>query len=152
MNGFLDLKHPVGCCVFSFLWVFADFLNYMPNMVKNWKFCKKLNFLPYLAWNSKNQQRFAKNEKKQHLMRCFKSKKQFKINFYNFCQFLAHFEQKVAKNVFFVIFAKTVSLVKIWHYQCVPCEIPFLKMYTLKYFYEFVKKLCYKIKMSKRDV
>ena len=26
-----------------------------------------------------------------------------------FCQFLAHFEQKVAKNVFFVIFLKTLS-------------------------------------------
>ena len=25
---------------FSFLCVFADFLNYMPNMVKNWKFGK----------------------------------------------------------------------------------------------------------------
>ena len=50
-----------------------------------------------------------KNEKTQHLIRCFKSKKQFKVNFQNFCQFLAHFEQKVAKNVFFVIFSKTVS-------------------------------------------
>ena len=37
LNSFLDLKHPIRCCVFSFLWVFADFLNYMPNKVKNWK-------------------------------------------------------------------------------------------------------------------
>ena len=57
----------------------------------------------------KKSAKIRKNEKMQHLMRCFKSKKQFKINFYNFCQFLAHFEQKAAKNVFFVIFAKTVS-------------------------------------------
>ena len=50
-----------------------------------------------------------KNEKTQHLMGCFKSKKEFKINFWNFCLFLAYFEQKVAKKVFFVIFSKTVS-------------------------------------------
>ena len=49
-----------------------------------------------------------KNEKTQHLIRCFKSKKQFKINFQNFCLFLAYFEQKVAKNMFFVIFSKMV--------------------------------------------
>ena len=42
-------------------------------------------------------------------MGCFKSKKESKINFGNFCLFLAYFEQKVAKNVFFVIFSKTVS-------------------------------------------
>ena len=47
-----------------------------------------------------------KNEKTQHLMGCFKSKEEFKINF---CLFLAYFEQKVAKNMFFVIFKKTVS-------------------------------------------
>ena len=44
----------------------------------------------------------------QHVMGCFKSKKEFKINFWNFCQFLAYFEQKVAKNMFFVIFSKMV--------------------------------------------
>ena len=33
-----------------------------------------------------------------------------------------------------------------------PREIPFLKMYTYMYFLEFVKKLCYKIKMPKRNV
>ena len=85
-------------------------------------------------------------------MGCFKSKKEFKINFWNFCPFLAYFEQKVAKNVFFVTFLKNRVLVKIWHYQCVLHESPFLKMYTFMYFYEFVKKLCYKIKMPKRDV
>ena len=53
-------------------------------------------------------------------MRYFKSKKQFKINFY---KFLAHFEQKVAKNMFFVILQKLWVLVKIWHYQL--CSFPF---------------------------
>ena len=41
-----------------------------------------------------------KNEETQHLMECFKSKKEFKINFLNFCLFLAYFEQKVAKTCF----------------------------------------------------
>ena len=41
-------------------------------------------------------------------MGCFKSKKEFKIHFGNFCLFLAYFEQKVAKNMFFVIFSKLV--------------------------------------------
>ena len=41
-------------------------------------------------------------------MGCFKSQKEFKINFWNFCLFLAYFEQKVAKNMFFVIFSKMV--------------------------------------------
>ena len=27
----------IRCCIFSFLQFFADFLNYMPNKVKNWK-------------------------------------------------------------------------------------------------------------------
>ena len=42
-------------------------------------------------------------------MGCFKSKKEFRINFWTFCLFLAYFEQKVAKHMFFVIFSKTVS-------------------------------------------
>ena len=82
-------------------------------------------------------------------MRCFKSKKPFKIIFYSFCQFLAHFEQKVAKNVFFVIFAKTVSFGQ-------NLTLPMCSLWNSLsknvYFYEFVKKLCYKIKMSKRNV
>ena len=49
-----------------------------------------------------------KNEKSQHLMGCFKSKKEFKINFWIFFLFLAYFEQKVAKNIFFVFFSKMV--------------------------------------------
>ena len=47
-----------------------------------------------------------KNEKTRHLTRCFKSKKEFKINFWIFCLFLAYFEQKVVKNVFFCDFLK----------------------------------------------
>ena len=47
-----------------------------------------------------------KNEKMQHLMGCFKSKKEFKINFWNFCLFLAYFEQKVAKKRVFCDFLK----------------------------------------------
>ena len=39
-------------------------------------------------------------------MGCFKTKKEFKINFWNFCLFLAYFEQKVAKNMFFFYFLK----------------------------------------------
>ena len=39
-----------------------------------------------------------------------KSRKEFKINFWNFCLFLAYFEQKVAKNMFFVIFLKMAIL------------------------------------------
>ena len=41
-------------------------------------------------------------------MGCFKSKKEFKIHFLNFCLFLAYFEQNVAKNMFFVIFSQMV--------------------------------------------
>ena len=37
-------------------------------------------------------------------MGCFKSKKEFKINFRNFCLFLAYFEQKVAKKHVFCDF------------------------------------------------
>ena len=47
-----------------------------------------------------------KNEKMQHLMGCLKSKEEFKINFWNICLFLAYFEQKVAKNLFFCDFLK----------------------------------------------
>ena len=47
-------------------------------------------------------------------MRCFKSKKEFKINFWNFCLFLAYFEQKVAKKHVFCDFLKNGDfLVKI---------------------------------------
>ena len=93
------------------------------------KFGKKLNFLPHLAWNSKKSAKIRKNEKTQHLIRCLKSKKPFKINFQNFCQFLAYFEQKMAKNMFFVIFSKTefwskfdianVFLVKFPFWKCI---------------------------------
>ena len=72
-------------------------------------------------------------------MRCFKSKKEFKINCWNFGLFLAYFEQKRAKNVFFVIFSKTVSFGQNLTLPMCSSGIPFLKMYTFIYFYEFVK-------------
>ena len=101
LDSFLDLKHPIRCCVFSFLQFFADFLSFMPNKAKNSTFLPNFPiFWPYLACNSKNQQKLPKNEKTQHLMGCFKSKKEFKINFRNFCLFLAYFEQKVQKTCF----------------------------------------------------
>ena len=43
----------------------------------------------------------------------FKSKKEFKINFGNFVYFYLIFEQKVAKNMFLVIFSKMMIVVKI---------------------------------------
>ena len=49
-----------------------------------------------------------KNEKMQHLNGCFKSIKQFQSNFENFNFFVASFERKMAKNVYFVIFSKIV--------------------------------------------
>ena len=54
----------------------------------------------------KKSAKIHKNEKTQYLIRCFKYKKQVKINFKKFCLFLAYFEQKVAKNMFFCDFLK----------------------------------------------
>ena len=34
LKGFMDLKHLFGCCIFSFVGVFADFKNFMPNKAK----------------------------------------------------------------------------------------------------------------------
>ena len=48
----------------------------------------------------KKKKKKKKNMKTQLLIRCLKSKKQF-IFLKNLCQYLPHFEQKVAKNVFF---------------------------------------------------
>ena len=41
-------------------------------------------------------------------MGCFKTKKEFKINFFEFLSIFSLFKQKVAKNMFFVIFSKMV--------------------------------------------
>ena len=81
----------------------------MLNKVKNWKIWEKVEFFALFGMKLKKSAKNRKNKKTQHLMGCFKSKKEFKINFWIFCLFLAYFEQKVAKNVFFVIFSKTVS-------------------------------------------
>ena len=87
-------------------------------------------------------------------MGCFISPKGIQNQFLEFLFIfsLFKFEQKVAKNVFFVIFSKTVSFGQNLALPMCSCEIPFLKMYTFMYFYEFVKKLYYKIKMPKCDV
>ena len=74
-------------------------------------FTKFSNFWPYFACNSTNQQKLTKMRK--HLMGCFKSKKEFKINFWIFCLFLAYFEQKVPKNKFLWFSQKLWFLVKI---------------------------------------
>ena len=90
--------------------IFADFLSFMPNKAKNSTFYQIFQFLTLFGMRFKKSAKTPKNEKMQHLglMGCFKSKKEFQINFRNFCLFLAYFEQKVAKNMFFVIFSKMV--------------------------------------------
>ena len=90
----------------NFVNFFINFLNYLPNKVK--KFGKKLNILTYFEWNSNNQQKFAKKkkEKTQHLIRCFKSKKQFKINFLEFLSIFSPFWTKSGKKCVFYYFLK----------------------------------------------
>ena len=111
-----------------------------------------MNFLPYLAWNSKNKQKFAKMRKRNIQLDVFSPKSNSKLIFRIFVNFQLILNKKWQKTCFLCFSQKQWVLVKIWHYQCVPCEIPFLKMYTCMHFYEFVKKLCYKIKMPKRVV
>ena len=62
----------------------------------------KFEFFALFGMELKKSAKNCKNEKTQHLIRFFKSKKQSKIYFQNFCQFLAHFEQKVAKKPVFL--------------------------------------------------
>ena len=105
----MDLKHPNRCCVFSFLQFVADFLSFLPNKAKNSTFCQIFQFLTLFGMQFKKSAKTHKNEKMQHLMGCFKSKKEFKFNFWILCLFLAYFEQKnVAKNRFLMIFSKMV--------------------------------------------
>ena len=61
------------------------------------KFGKKLNFLPYLAWNSKNQQKFAKMRKRNIELDVLNQKSHSKVIF-----------RKSGKKRAFVILAKTV--------------------------------------------
>ena len=102
----------------------------------------------------KKSEKNRKNEKTQHLMGCFKSKKESKINFRNFCLFLAYFEQKVAKNVFF--FCDFLKNCEFWSKFGITIvflvKFPFWKCILFCNFYEFVRKLFYKIKMPKRDM
>ena len=86
-----------------FLWITCQIRS------KIVKFGKKLEFFALFGMKLKKSTKNRKNEKAQHLMGCFKPKKEFKINFWNLCLFLAYFEQKVAKNMFFVIFSKIMS-------------------------------------------
>ena len=44
-NCFIDLNHSFRCCVFSFLWIFADFLSFMPNKAKISLFYRIFKFL-----------------------------------------------------------------------------------------------------------
>ena len=53
----------------------------MPNKVKNGKIWGKVDFFALFDMELKNSAKILKNEKTQHLIRCFKSKKQFKVNF-----------------------------------------------------------------------
>ena len=89
---------------------FCEFLlifwNYMPNKVKNGKFGKKVEFFALFGMELKRSAKIRKSEKTQHSIRCFKSTQQFKINLKSFCKFLAHFEQIVAKTVFFLWFSQ----------------------------------------------
>ena len=82
-------------------------------MSKIGKIGKKVEFFALFGMELKKQAKNHKTEKTQHLIRCFKSKKQFKINFQNFCQFSAHFEQKVAKNMFFCDFLKNCEFLSL---------------------------------------
>ena len=54
----------------------------------------------------KKLEKKRKNEKTQHLIRCLSPKSNSKLIFRIFCLFLAYFEQKVAKNMFFCDFLK----------------------------------------------
>ena len=92
----------------SFLRFFADCLSFMPNKAKNSTFLPNFQIFN-LIWHvihkiCKNSQKWE-NATSNGIL---KSKKEFKINFGNFCLFFAYFEQKVAKNMFFVIFSKMV--------------------------------------------
>ena len=64
--------------------IFADFLNFMPNKVKNWKILQKSEIFALFGMKLKKSAKIHKNEKTQHLNECFKSIKQFQSNFLEF--------------------------------------------------------------------
>ena len=78
----------------------------MPNKAKNSTFYQIFKFLTLFGMLLQKLAKTHKNEKIQHPMGCFTSKKQFKINFLNFCLFLAYFEQKSGKKRVFCDFLK----------------------------------------------
>ena len=144
MNCFLGLKRPLRCFAFSFLWVFADFLNYMPNKIKLFlKMVKSCIFALY-GMELEKLVKISKNEKMQHQLDVLSPKSNSKIIFRIFVNILPTLNKTWPKKI-------TCFL---WFFQklCVACEISILKMFTFMYFNAFFKKLCYKIKMPKRDV
>ena len=90
----------------SFCWFFELHTKYGKNLEN---LVKKVEFFALFGMKLKKSAENRKNEKTQHIKGCFKSNKEFKIIFLNFCLLLADFEQKVVKNVFFVVFSKTMS-------------------------------------------
>ena len=138
MNYFLDLQHPFRCCVFSFLLFLLIFEFHA-------KWGKKFNFLPNfpifdLIWHViKKSAKIHKNEKMQHLMGCFKYKKEFNINFSNFCLFLVYFWTKSGKKQVFCDFRQKLwFMVKIYITTVFLVKFPFQKCIVTIYFNEFL--------------
>ena len=67
LNSYLELKHPIRCCVFSFLRFFADFLSFMPDKAKNSTFYQIFQFLTFLGMLFKKSAKTHKNERKGNI-------------------------------------------------------------------------------------
>ena len=72
---------------FLFLLVFVICLFFMPNKVKHLKTLQKSGIFALFGMKLKESQKTHKNEKTQHLNRCFKLKNQYKL----FLCFVAYF-------------------------------------------------------------
>ena len=72
--------------------------------------------------------------------------------FLEFLSILAHFEQKVAKTCFFNDFLKNCKFWSKFNITNVSLVKFLSENVYIMYFHECVEKLCYKIKMPKRDV
>ena len=81
------------------------------------KFAKKLNFLPYLAWNSKNKQKFKS------------PKSNSKLIFWIFVNFQPILTKKWQKTCFLWFSQKLWVLVKIWLTNVFLVKFPFWKVY-----------------------
>ena len=64
------------------------------------KFAKKLIFLPYLAWNSKNKQKFAKMRKRNIQLDVFSPKSNSKLILRIFVNFQLILNKKWQKKCF----------------------------------------------------